>query len=157
MEVEAPLVSCSKRWQSDHTYHHPHRLNELATKSEKCNKKHRLVCANVRHPPSETRVDVLLWTFRSEGIHDRADRLAGKAAVVNGMRLGMSEVFRSWRHYLQEQSQDTTPATAWRESHRQSDEHWSCLKTTLGKRLWETGWSAYGLCRADTTLNWASC
>ena len=83
----------------------------------------------------------LVWMYCSghSGVkgynYDRADRVAGKATIVNGMRLGMAEVFRSWRHYLQEQSQDTTPATAWRDSHRQSDEHWSYLKTTLGKRL----------------------
>ena len=53
--------------QSDHTCHHPHRFNELATKSEKWNGKPRLECVDGRHPPSKTPVGVLPWTCRSEG------------------------------------------------------------------------------------------
>ena len=36
---------------------------------------------------------------------DRADRLAGKATITGGLRLGRSEVLRSLRHCLREQSQ----------------------------------------------------
>ena len=35
----------------------------------------------------------------------RADRLAGKATLTNGLLLGRSEVLRSLRHYLRAQSQ----------------------------------------------------
>ena len=36
--------------------------------------------------------------------NDRADRLAGKATITSGLRLGRSEVLRNLRHYLQAQS-----------------------------------------------------
>ena len=62
-----PPLDCFKRWQSDHTCHHSHRFNELATKSEKWNGKPRLECVNGRHPRSKTNVRVLRWTCRSEG------------------------------------------------------------------------------------------
>ena len=38
--------------------------------------------------------------------NDRADRLAGKATLTNGLLLGRSEVLRSLRHYLRAQSQE---------------------------------------------------
>ena len=42
----------------------------------------------------------LSWTCRSQR-NDRADRLAGKATITGGLRLGRSEVFRSgWTHDL---------------------------------------------------------
>ena len=37
--------------------------------------------------------------------NDRADRLAGKAALTSALLLGRSEVLRSLRHYLRAQSQ----------------------------------------------------
>ena len=37
--------------------------------------------------------------------NDRADRLAGKAALKSGLLLGRSEVLRSLRHYLRVQNQ----------------------------------------------------
>ena len=50
-----------------HTCHHPHRFNELATKSEKWNGKPRAECDNGQHPPSKTPVGELPWTCLSEG------------------------------------------------------------------------------------------
>ena len=38
-------------------------------------------------------------------VNDQADRLAGKAAIISGLRLGRSEVLRSLRHHLLAQSQ----------------------------------------------------
>ena len=38
--------------------------------------------------------------------NDRADRLADKATLTNGLLLGRSEVLRSLRHYLRAQSQE---------------------------------------------------
>ena len=58
----SPLV-CLKRWQSDHTYHHPGGFDELATKSKKWNGKPRLEHVSGRHPHSKTDVGVLPWTF----------------------------------------------------------------------------------------------
>ena len=37
--------------------------------------------------------------------NDRADRLAGKAIITSGLRLGRSEVLRSLRRYMRAQSQ----------------------------------------------------
>ena len=51
----------------------------------------------------------LLWVYcpGHAGVkgNDRADRLAGKAALTSGWLLGRSEVLRSLRHYLRAQSQ----------------------------------------------------
>ena len=69
MKVEA--VTCVLRWiasrgDSQTTRHHPHRFNELATKSEKWNGKPTVECVDGQHPPSKTPVGVLPWTCRSE-------------------------------------------------------------------------------------------
>ena len=52
----------------------------------------------------------ILWVYCSghAGVkgNDRADRLAGKATITDGLRLGRSEVLRSLRHYLRAQSQE---------------------------------------------------
>ena len=49
----------------------------------------------------------LLWEYcpGHAGVkgNDRADTLAGKAALTNGLPLGRSEVLRSLRHYLRAQ------------------------------------------------------
>jgi hypothetical protein len=51
----------------------------------------------------------ILWVYcpGHAGVkgNDRADRLAGKATITGGLRLGRSEVVRSLRHYLRAQSQ----------------------------------------------------
>ena len=52
---------------------------------------------------------ILLWVYcpghaRVKG-NDRADRLAGKATLTSGLRLGRSEVLSSSRHYLRAQIQ----------------------------------------------------
>ena len=41
-----------------HTCDHPHRFNELVTKSEEWKGSLRQACVNVRHPPSKAPVDV---------------------------------------------------------------------------------------------------
>ena len=47
--------------------------------------------------------------------NDRADRLAGTAALKSGLLLGRSEVLRSLRHYLRGyKTKDITPSIAWR-------------------------------------------
>ena len=52
--------------------------------------------------------------------NDPADRLAGKATLTNGLRLGRSVVLRSLRHYLRAQGQghhtiDRLDGEAWKE------------------------------------------
>ena len=79
--------------------------------------------------------------------NDRADRLAGKAAITSDLCVGRSEVLRSLRHYLRAQSQGhhTTdrlkergvereiPLERTREGHRLSDERWNCFKDNVGE------------------------
>ena len=51
-------------------------------------------------------VIIHLQTFRSCGCTALSDgRVAGKAAITTGWRLGKSEVLRSLRHYMRAQSQ----------------------------------------------------
>ena len=51
----------------------------------------------------------LLWVYciGHAGVkgNDRADRLAGKAALISGLLIERSEVLRNLRHYLRAQSQ----------------------------------------------------
>ena len=51
----------------------------------------------------------LLWVYcpGNAGVkgNDRADRLAGKATIASGLRLGISKVLKSLRHYMWAQSQ----------------------------------------------------
>ena len=92
---------------------------------------------------------------------DRADRLAGKAAITRGLRLSRSEVLWSLRHYLRAQSQghhtidrlerEPCRGSARRSSlkgHRQSDEHWNCFKGNVGKTS-ERRDGAHGLFQAN--------
>ena len=62
---------------------------------------------------NESMVDIhlrkLLWVYcpGHAGVkgNDRADRLAGKAALISGSLIERSEVLRNLRHYLRAQSQ----------------------------------------------------
>ena len=128
-------------------------------------------------------VDLHLWKFLwvycpgHAGVkgNDRAKRLAGKATLTSGSLLGRSEVLRSLRHYLRAKSQGhhTTDRLEERGFERGSARRSSLKgreravfnqtntgtvsKAILGKRLRETGWSAYGLFRAHIyplELNW---
>ena len=79
-----PPLDCLKRWQSDYTYHRPHRVNELATESEKWNGKPRLNVSTV-----DIHLRKLLWVYCPGHVgvkgNDRADRLAGKATFTSGL------------------------------------------------------------------------
>ena len=79
-----PPLDCLKMWQSDHTCHHPHRFNELATESERWNGKPRLECVNGWHPHLKTPVGVLPWTYWSEGMTEMIF-LKRMRAVINQM------------------------------------------------------------------------
>ena len=82
----------------------------------------------------------LLWVYcpghTETKWNGRTDRLAGKATISSGFRLGRSEMLRSLRHYCGHKSKAITPAIAWRRTiflqrtragPRQSDEHWNCF------------------------------
>ena len=97
--------------------------------------------------------------------HDRADRLAGKATITSGFRLGRW-VLRRLRHYLRSQSRKhTIDRRKDRGVERGSARQYSLKgrervivnQTNIGNvskatklwgNLWETGWSVYGLFRA---------
>ena len=123
METEA--VTHAVRWvvsrgdiESDHTCHHTHRFNELATKSEEWNGKPRLECVDGRHPSSETPVSVLPWTSRRREWRKMTEqiytcRLAGKATFTSGLRLWNWSV-----EELEALHADTKPRT----SHHRSPE-----------------------------------
>ena len=65
---QSPLPSTGlPQGVTNHTCHHPHRFNELATKNEKWNGKPRLECVNGWHSPLKTPVSVLPRTCQSEG------------------------------------------------------------------------------------------
>ena len=94
--------------------------------------------------------------------NDRADRLAGKATIKGGLRLGISEVLRSLRHYLccPNKARDITPSIAWRREAKKEEElNKQTLSSSIRPTLelfqgqhWvnsrETGWSACGPSRA---------
>ena len=106
-------------------------------------------------------------------IRDRADRLAGKAALTSGLLLGRSEVLRSLRHYLWAQSQghQTTDHPeergVERGSARQSslkgreraivnhrNEHWNRFKGNVGETSKGRGGEHMGFCkRIDIILS----
>ena len=110
----------------------------------------------------------LLWVYCPENAgvkgNDRAKRLAGKATLTSGSLFGRSEVLRSLRHYLRAKSQGHPDRLEERGFERGSARRSSLKgreravfnqtntgtvsKAILGKRLRETGWSAYGLFRA---------
>ena len=139
-------MDCLKKRQSNHICHHPHRFNGLATK----------VKSGVGNPDwhvslFDIHLRKLLWvsclTERKSPV-----RLAGKAALTNGLRPGRSEVLRSLRHFLQgtkprtshhrssggerrgKRKRSTIFLERTREGHRQPDEHWNRFKGII----WET-------------------
>ena len=115
-----------------------------------------------RHPPSKTPV----WALPGVKGNDRADRLAGKAALTSELLLGRFEVLRNLRHYLRAQSQErhtidrlgergVERGSARRSSFERTRRGPSSVRRTLEpfqRQRWEnfreTGWSAYGLFRA---------
>ena len=82
---------------------YPHRFNELATKMKSG-------IGSLPPPPTHTHKGATSIFENSRGHagvkgNDRADRLADKATITSGLRLGRSEVLRNSRHYLRAQSQ----------------------------------------------------
>ena len=154
-----PPLDCLKRRQSDHTCHHPHRFNELATKSEKWNGKPRLKCVDGRHKPSKTPVDVVPWTCRSEG--KRPIKQTGGQSNPHKW-LASPEIWRVEK--LETLPTGTKPRTSYHwspggerrskgkhktiflertgECHRQADERWNRFKGNVGclrdgvERIW---------------------
>ena len=136
------------------------------------------VRVNGRHPPSGTAADVSYCPGHAwvKG-NVRADRLASKASIASALRLGISEVMGSLRHYtcwpkagtphyrspggvrrgkrkrsaiFRERTRERE-----RESHRQSDEHWNRFKGKVGETSdRRSGAHNYGFFqRIETILN----
>ena len=100
----------------------------------------------------------------------RADRLAGKALITGGLRLGRSKVMRSLRHYLRAHSQGHRPPEGERRRKRSVQRSslrgqkraivnqtkiWNCSKGNIGKTPERPGGAHLGFPeRIYTTLNW---
>ena len=96
----------------------------------------------------------------------KTDRMAGKATITGGLRLGRSEVLRSLRHYLRAQSQGHHTIDRLEERGvlkrkrsttflERTEKGSSSIRTTLEMfqgqhwgNSWDTGWSANGPSRA---------
>ena len=165
-----PPLHCLKKWQSDHTRHHPHRFNELATKM-----KSGMGSPDWNASMTDINLRKLLWTSlnmpewweMTEQIDWRAKQPSQLWLACGncGLLLRRSEVLRSLRHYLRVQSQGHHTIDRLEErgvergSYRQScSKGWeraivnqtnngTVSKATLGKLL-RDGWSAYRLFRA---------
>ena len=91
-------------WQSDYTYHQPHRFHEVAAESKR----------GTGSPNWHlSMVNIYLQRFMWMDCRGHAkimengwaDRLLGKATLTNSVHNRGSEVLRSLRHYLRPQSQ----------------------------------------------------
>ena len=153
-----PPLDCLKRWQSNNTCRHPHRFNELATKSEKCNVP--WLTSAFKNSCGCTALDMLEWREMTEQIDWRAKQPSQMACF--------SEVLKCWeasdttsRH----KAKDITMLIACRrevlKEEALDDLHWKDERGQLSIRqtlepfqrqcwgnFWETGWSTYGLFRA---------
>ena len=111
---QSPMLSAGLPQEvTDHTFHTPHRFNELAAKSEKWNRKPRLERVDDRHPPWKS---PRVYCPGHAGVkgNDGWDWLAGKATLTRGLLLGRSEVLRSLRYYLPAQTPRDIPSIACR-------------------------------------------
>ena len=158
---------CPKKWKSDHTCHHPHRFNELATKSEKWKWKPRLACVSVHLPPWQTPVDVLPWTCRSQGKWPSRETdgqgnphkwLASRKiwsikepeTAPAGTKPRTSITDRLEQKGIERGSAGRSSLTKTRKGHGQSDQGWTYFKGDTGK----TGRNAYGLFGVENLPSW---
>ena len=143
-----PLLDYLKRRQSDHICHHPHRFNELATKTENWNRKPRLERANGRHTPSKTPVGDFPGHIGVKE-NDRTGRLAGKASItrnVEELETRPAGTKPGTRHHRSpgggrrgERKRSTIFLKRMKECHRQSGEHWNCFKGNIGETFERRG------------------
>ena len=172
-----PSLDCLRRWQSDHTY-----AIILTDSMSLLQKRISGMGSPDWHMPTfDVNIRRLLWMFccghAGVGVkrNGRAYRLAGKAAIRNGLRLGRSLVLMSLRHCLLHKAKDSTPSTAWKrwmwKAEELDDRSWTdaeepaSFRRTLDLFQWQrrrnilqTGWNAHRLFRAyrcHLELNWA--
>ena len=155
-----PPLDCLKRWQSDHTCHHPGRFYELATKCDKP------ILAWVNVSTSTlinscgcTSLNMAEWREVIEHIDWREKQRAQVACVSEDLKC-----WWAWNTTCGHKAKDITPSTAWRrEAWKEEvlgDLLWkdeggpSSIRWTLELfqrqfwgSFWEMGWSAYGLFR----------
>ena len=149
------MLDCLKRWQSDHTCHHPYtsyRFSELATKSGMGSPYwHTSIHVSMFwHPPSNTHVEVLPWTCQNwremtEQIGWQAKQPSQVVCILEDLKC-----WGAWGTYSGHKAKDITvftPSTDWRKEawteemlgdlawkDCQSDERWK-FQRVLGKRL----------------------
>ena len=155
-QTHVPSAGLPEEVTADHTCNRPHRFNELATKS-------RMGSSDWNVAMVDTHLRKLLWVHcpGHTGVkgNDRADKLATIATLTSGLILGRSGKLRSLSHHLRAQS-IAWSREAWKEKVLYrilwNDERGpSSVRRTLEpfqrkleKRIWEMGWSAYGVFRA---------
>ena len=144
---------------------HPHRFNELATKSEQWHAKHRLACFNVWHPSLKT-VDVLPWTCktRSEGkwLSRQTSRQSNHHKWLASWKIHSMQAQSQGHHTtdrLEERGVERVRLTIFtertRKVHHQSDRQRNRFKDKAGKL--PMGWQTYGLFwmqKYHFELNW---
>ena len=113
-EVEAVTHTlCPKRWQSDHTCHHPDGSNELATKSEKWNGKPRLECqwstSTFQNSSVCTALDMPKWREMIEHIDWQAQQPSQVACFSEDLKC-----WEAWDTTCGHKAKDITPLIAWR-------------------------------------------
>ena len=120
MEIGAVIhMPCAGSLLRDVTARPPHAIiltysMRSATKSEQWNGKSILACDNVRHQ-FMFKEPLCVYTVPghsgAKGNYP-ADRPAGRATITSGLRLGISDVLRSLRHYniRGHKAKDTTRA-----------------------------------------------
>ena len=166
-------LGCLKRWQSDYTRHHRHRLDSVTLLQ---NVKSRMGSPVWTVSMVDTHLRKLPWVYClwHTGVeeNDRADSLVGTATLTSCLLLGESEVLRNLRlrsghrtvDRFEERGMERGSARdlPWKDEREPS---WIRRTLELFQRrrlgnFWVTGWSAYGfsdyinIIFNGTELNW---
>ena len=104
------LLDCLKRWQSDHTCNHPHRLNELATESEKWNGKpmRQLLASTFENSCGCSALDMLEWREMMKQIHWQAKQ-SSQVACFSDLKY-----WGAWDTTCRHKAMDITQLITWR-------------------------------------------
>ena len=123
-----------KRWQSDYTCHHPHRFNELATKSERWNAKPRLtqMCqwstSTFKNSCGCTALDMPEWREATEQIDWRAKQPPRVACFSEDLKC-----WEAWDTNCGQKAKDIIPSITWRRE-ALCVERWSARRSSLKGR-----------------------
>ena len=104
-------LDCLKRWQSDHTYHQPHRFDQPTIKKGKVEWEMHVVFLCSTSTCKESCGCTVLNMLDS----NRADKLAGKPTTTNGLRLWSSDLFQELQSLpVDTKPNDITQSITWR-------------------------------------------